>query len=88
MRKMLALPVPPLALGVSWTGRSLLNWVLENSDAGMKGALFGLRDQMGGDAFKAAWEGKAKELNARVEARIVDVRGLPVKTDIGKVAVN
>lgn len=83
----LALPVPPLELGVQWDGVSLLNWVLENSEPEMKQALTAMRDDIGGDKFRAVWNDKATELNRRLASRILDPRGLPADPGDGAIIV-
>jgi hypothetical protein len=87
MKVELRLPLPPLALGVSWTGKSLLNWVVRHADTDMKNALIQLREGVGGDAFRALFDQKAAELNARVEARVLDARGI-VTEGLAKIEVN
>jgi len=77
-RMTLVMPVPPLELGVSWTGRSLLRWVVDNADDEMKLKLFQIRDACGGDSFRQLFDMKAAELNARVDARLIDPRGAPL----------
>lgn len=72
------MPTPPLELGVSWTGRSLLNWVVDNCDAEMKQALVAIRNGAGGDSFRQLFESKAADLNARVGARILGLDGEPM----------
>lgn len=64
--KMLALPVPPLELGASWTGLSLLNWVVEQADREMKEKLIEMRDGVGGVQFRDLFNRKAAELNKRI----------------------
>ena len=67
--RQLVLPVPPLNLGVSWTGNSLLNWIVKNADAEMQHHMIEMRDSVGGEQFKAVFNTKAAEINARVAAR-------------------
>ena len=69
MKFQLALPIPPLREGTSWTGVSLLNWIVKRADPQMRAALVQMRDSAGGDQFRAIFNAKAAELNARFAAR-------------------
>lgn len=88
MIRRLDLPVPPISLGTSWTGLSLLGWVLLNSDAATKDAIVEMRDGIGGDRFRAIWSDKADELNLRLEGRVLDARGLQADPRAGILEVN
>jgi hypothetical protein len=77
------LPIPPLTEGVSWTGKSLLNWIVKQADQGMQDVLVHLREDIGGDRFRRIFEDKAAELNRRVASRVLDPRGLPADPNEG-----
>lgn len=84
----LRLPVPPLSEGASWTGYTLLNWVVNSADDEMKRALTAVRLNIGGDKFRELFESKAAELNRRLGSRILDARGLPADPQAPVLEVN
>jgi len=63
------IPIPPLALGVSWTASTLLNYCHEVADSGGKVALASMLEALGPIEFLAIFSEKAKELNERFDAR-------------------
>jgi hypothetical protein len=79
-RVMFTMPVPPLEMGTSWDGKSLLNWIVGQCSDEMKAALIEIRNKVGGDSFREVFELKAQELNLRVGARIVDPSGQAIET--------
>lgn len=78
MKIMLALPIPPLELGTSWTGIGLVKYIMEyyrergNEEARM--ALVNLYETEGPERFKAFFTQQAKKLNDRFAARVLDER--------------
>lgn len=68
-KRTLVLPIPPLILGVSWTGKTLTKYCLDNLDSEGKKALLGYYEEVGPDVFKRVFAKQAEDLNARFAAR-------------------
>jgi hypothetical protein len=66
--------IPPLELGTSWTGRTLLSFIVANASPEEKAGLMAMFEHLGPDRFKGVFNEKAEELNARAEARVLDQR--------------
>lgn len=71
------IPVPPLELGVGWTGESLLRWVTAALDRDGQRELQRLFVRIGPEEFAMAFARKADEMNERVSARVIDPRTAP-----------
>ncbi len=70
-RKTVILPVivPPIDLGVSWTGKTLTKYILDHATSEQKMAVLTGYDAIGPEAFKKFYTEMAARFNARVEAR-------------------
>jgi hypothetical protein len=83
MKHMLALPIPPLSMGVSWTGKALLRYCLDEcdrrGDREGKLAILKAHELLGPDRFQLEFDAQARRLNQRFAARSGDGRAAPME---------